>query len=604
MESFVGLFDPGSSSDDGSWESSSSSGSSLGSRRSKGKKGQQPKHKHNNLLLSRDPEAEQLPPEPQLGNVEYKLKLVNPSRLRFEHLVTQMKWRLREGQGEAIYEIGVEDSGVLTGLSGKELRASLQTLRHMAQKLGATTTVLRERLVNSSPTKDDNDEQRRVAEVLVRKVPDDQHSIEVRVAVVGSADAGKSTLLGVLTQGQLDNGRGRARLNMFRHLHEIQSGRTSSISHEILGFDSRGSVLNYKELVTHESICESSTKLVSFLDLAGHQKYLKTTVLGLTGYYPHHVMLVVSAGAGLGGMAQEHLGLVLALDVPLFVIVTKMDLGAARVQATLEALETALQSAPHGLRRVPLLVQGPDDVMTAANASAKTVHSIVPIFCVSSVTGEGLDLLRSFLFVIPPELSANERDRLEQEPCEFQVDETFRVPEVGVVVGGLLTQGVISEGMNMVIGPMVDGTYQPVQVQSVHRNKAAYRVVRASQSASLALHPEVPGLRKGMVLLSPDMDQDCCIFFQATVHVIYHATAIHEGFQCTVHLGNIRQTAVIVGIMASSGIHTDERASVVFKLVRHPERIQVGQRVLFREGRTKGIGKVTQVFPFSPDQVI
>lgn len=55
-------------------------------------------------------------------------------------------------------------------------------------------------------------------------------------------DSGKSTLLGVLTQGELDNGRGRARLNLFRHLHEIQSGRTSSISFEILGFNSKGEV--------------------------------------------------------------------------------------------------------------------------------------------------------------------------------------------------------------------------------------------------------------------------------------------------------------------------------------------------------------------------
>lgn len=31
-----------------------------------------------------------LPPEPQAGNVEYKLKIVNPSRQRFEHLVTQV----------------------------------------------------------------------------------------------------------------------------------------------------------------------------------------------------------------------------------------------------------------------------------------------------------------------------------------------------------------------------------------------------------------------------------------------------------------------------------------------------------------------------------
>lgn len=32
-----------------------------------------------------------LPPEPQLGNVEYKLKIVNPTKQRFEHLVTQVR---------------------------------------------------------------------------------------------------------------------------------------------------------------------------------------------------------------------------------------------------------------------------------------------------------------------------------------------------------------------------------------------------------------------------------------------------------------------------------------------------------------------------------
>jgi GTPase len=173
-------------------------------------------------------------------------------------------------------------------------------------------------------------------------------------------------------------------------------------------------VLNYKELVTHETICGSSSKLVSFLDLAGHQKYMKTTVLGLTGYCPQFVMLVVGAGTTVGGMFQEHLGLALALDVSLFVIVTKTDLGAARVQSTLEALENAFRTAPHGLRRAPLLIETSDDVMTSANASCKTKQSIVPIFCVSSVTGDGLDLLRTFLYVIPPQTSLNERDRLEQ----------------------------------------------------------------------------------------------------------------------------------------------------------------------------------------------
>lgn len=35
--------------------------------------------------------------------------------------------------------------------------------------------------------------------------------------MVGNVDAGKSTLLGVLTHGELDNGRGFARQKLFRH---------------------------------------------------------------------------------------------------------------------------------------------------------------------------------------------------------------------------------------------------------------------------------------------------------------------------------------------------------------------------------------------------
>ena len=70
----------------------------------------------------------------EVGNVEYKLKLLNPTASRFEHLVTQMKWRLREGQGEAIYEIGVADNGLLRGLSDMEMDDSIATLKKMADR--------------------------------------------------------------------------------------------------------------------------------------------------------------------------------------------------------------------------------------------------------------------------------------------------------------------------------------------------------------------------------------------------------------------------------------------------------------------------------------
>ena len=73
--------------------------------------------------------------EVEVGNVEYKLKLIEPSAARFEQLVTQLKYRLDEGSGRALYEIGVEDDGALTGIACAEMDASLRTLERMAAKL-------------------------------------------------------------------------------------------------------------------------------------------------------------------------------------------------------------------------------------------------------------------------------------------------------------------------------------------------------------------------------------------------------------------------------------------------------------------------------------
>ena len=109
--------------------------------------------------------------------------------------------------------------------------------------------------------------QGKVAEVLVRRYATEDF-VEVRVAVVGNVDSGKSTLLGVLTRGQLDNGRGLARMNVFVHKHEIESGRTSSISHEIVGFNSKGNNLrnaSYSKILIIFFIFYDSQNFLIFL---------------------------------------------------------------------------------------------------------------------------------------------------------------------------------------------------------------------------------------------------------------------------------------------------------------------------------------------------
>ena len=109
---------------------------------------------------------------------------------------------------------------------------------------------------------------------------------------------GKSTLLGVLTHCVLDDGRGNARTKLFRHKHEIESGRTSSVGNDILGFDASGSIVNEPDVhgtsLDWGKICRLSSKVITFIDLAGHEKYLKTTIFGMMGHSPDFCMLMVS----------------------------------------------------------------------------------------------------------------------------------------------------------------------------------------------------------------------------------------------------------------------------------------------------------------------
>ncbi|EGG01694.1 uncharacterized protein MELLADRAFT_78962 [Melampsora larici-populina 98AG31] len=71
------------------------------------------------------------------GHIEYKLKILSPSPARFEKLTTQLKWRLLEGGGIALYEIGVLDDGTLIGLNSNQMEESLSNLNKMAKELNS-----------------------------------------------------------------------------------------------------------------------------------------------------------------------------------------------------------------------------------------------------------------------------------------------------------------------------------------------------------------------------------------------------------------------------------------------------------------------------------
>ncbi|KAH9961331.1 GTP-binding protein 1 [Russula dissimulans] len=445
------------------------------------------------------------------------------------------------------------------------------------------------------------------ASVLLRLPPPDVSLIpEVRCAVVGNVDSGKSTILGVLTRGGLDDGRGLARVALFRHKHEIESGRTSSVGMEILGFDvggvpilplSSGSVdpdVLRRERLGWDEISHRSAKIVTFIDLAGHERYLKTTLYGLTSGAPSCVILVIGANAGVIGMSKEHLAVALALSVPIVVCITKVDMTPPnKLEETLSQVVKILRS--RGCRKNPVFVKSIEAAIEVSQIYAK--EKICPIFQVSNVTGIGLDLVRTFLNLLPA--SEGDAERFDAtQPLEFSVTDIWSVPYVGTVVNGLLNCGTVQKGDPVLFGPDSNGAYAPTVIKTMQRKRADVATAVAGQTVALALkHVPRAAVRKGMVIVHrTEIPPRAVRRFEGQVLILYHNTTMQPNYQAMLHCGAVRQTVRIVTIDHPQNLlRTGDRATVVFEFIAHPEFVKAGMKLLFREGKTKGLGVITKL---------
>lgn len=507
--------------------------------------------------------------------------------------------RIDEGFSETVFELGFENNGDSMQFGLDEWNTAYARLAEAAKGVRADCQLLLTKHVGgdkeAASTANSQEKVKYCSgKVLVRQTPKNiEDVIETRIAVVGNVDAGKSSMLGVLVKGDLDDGRGRARVNLFRHKHEIETGRTSSVGMEIMGFDSVGGVITSDipgRKLSWEEIGKRSAKVITFTDLAGHEKYLRTTVFGLLSSSPNYCLLMVAANNGLVGMSKEHLGLALALNVPVMVVVTKIDICPPNIlEETITQIKKILKSP--GARKMPTFIKDREDCINTATQFVS--QRICPVFLVSNVTGENLDLVRTFLNILPHHGRYNS-----DAPFEFHINDTFSVPFTGTVVSGIVQSGVAHEGDNILIGPDSLGQFTPTAIRSIERKRIRVPAVSAGQSASFALKKvKRKDVRKGMVILpkiegqpAPKVHRE----FIAEVLILSHATTIKNRYQAMLHVGPVSQTCAIIDIDRAL-IRTGDRATVAFRFVQRPEYLAPGDRLLFREGRTKGLGIVKSV---------
>ncbi|PQE31338.1 GTP-binding protein [Rutstroemia sp. NJR-2017a WRK4] len=355
---------------------------------------------------------------------------------------------------------------------------------------------------------------------------------QLRITLTGPTTSGKSSLLGTLSTTTLDNGRGKSRLSLLKHRHEIATGITSSVAQELIGYKD-SAIINYASgnvtSWTDIHAAAEDGRLLFVSDSAGHPRYRRTTVRGLVGWAPHWTVLCVAAddaeSNGVGGtssateilgtagvgidLAKAHLELCLKLDKPLAIVITKLDLASKPSLAqTLSKLLSAIKATGRTPSILPpdqtkniidadltsILPKDTDAVRKVINMMAMSdLKSVVPIVLTSAAKGSGIRQLHALLQALPIPAPPTPHDYIgmalnpEQPSCLFHIEDIFGVPasyeplaskvgnglDSGSVVAGHLRFGRLSIGDTVVIGPFPADNEDYDSPVSAHRSSPA-----------------------------------------------------------------------------------------------------------------------------------
>ena len=531
--------------------------------------------------------------EEEGGSVEFKERLTEELHLadgRLESLAAQLRHRVLSGEGEATYVVGVTDDGGLAGIDPDAFSETMDVLSLLADEAGAHIEDVQTwgvqadgTAVRGNGTRGGEETQGIVGVATIREgavLEDDDHIV---VGTAGHVDHGKSTLVGSLVTGKSDDGDGGTRAYLDVQPHEVERGLSADLSYGVYGFDDDGPVRmdNPNRKDDRARVVEEADRLVSFVDTVGHEPWLSTTIRGLVGQKLDYGLLTVAADDGPTKTTREHLGILLATDLPTIVAITKTDLvddeRVAEVEREVERAlrevdKTPLRVARHGVRA----------------AIEEINETVVPVLTTSAVAGDGLDRLDALLEGLPKTTGDADED------FRMYVDRSYNVQGVGAVASGTIKSGHIEAGDDLLLGPMQDGSFRDVSVRSIEMHYHRVDRAKSGRIVGIALKGvQEAVLERGMVLLPRDADPDPVREFEAEVMVLNHPTRIGDGYEPVVHLETVSEAAAFYPeggqLLPGDTGHTRVR----FKF--RPYLVEEGQRFVFREGRSKGVGTVTDV---------
>jgi len=417
---------------------------------------------------------------------------------------------------------------------------------------------------------------------------------ELTVAVLGNANSGKSSMVGILTNTSLrnfskydflekkdfppdvlDNGNGSSRKNVLQFIHEQNTGRTSSVTY------------NYTLLNTE---CKQGTKkerIISFVDLAGHEAYLKTTIKGVTSSYPDFALVCVEKN--ITKMTLEHIKLLYILEIPFSLIMTKIDIiPEDKLKQNLRLVCKYVKK----IDRSPYLAKKYDDISLSIENKKN-----VPIILLSNKVGIGYNILFPMLHDI-------KKQKTKIIPNAFTVDHIYNVYGYGTILCGV--SGIkIHKGEELMIGPLYsqnnDNVFIKIKIRTLHddyRNFVDELPLGVRGCLCIKIDNKYKHLlRSGLVIVKDKNDVNPVKKFMANVHIFQGTMCtITPGYNAYVNAGIIKGSVRFNKILKKNEeilfTRGGETNLVELEFIRNSYCLVPGETFVFREGNTVGYGSI------------
>lgn len=100
-----------------------------------------------------------------------------------------------------------------------------------------------------------------------------------------------------------------------------------------------------------------------------------------------------------------------------------------------------------------------------------------------------------------------------------------------------------------------------------------------------------------MALVDPSLKPVGCLKFEAEVNFLEDFGKFPVQYEPVLHIGTVNQSAKVTEVDVD-GLKKDGGGVIKFEFRHQPEYIRVGSKLIFREGRTKGVGTVSRILDF------